>query len=104
MLFLKLQNLTFSNFQNLLFSRTFIPGQEDDTIDKDGEIKITPFNLREENEDGHFAKDGSFIWNKKKEGEDSDVWLENIDWGKVWSSRIDIKSSTFEKNSRMSLN
>ncbi len=60
-----------------------IEGQEDETIARDGEIKITPFNLNEEQEDGYFAKDGNFIWNKKKEEENTDSWLEDIDWGKV---------------------
>ncbi len=63
-------------------------GIEDRTIDRDGEIQITPFNLKEEEEEGHFGKDGNFIW-KKKGGEDeaTDNWLENIDWGKVREKR-----------------
>ena len=44
-----------------------IEGQEDITIEKEGEIKITPFNLKEEQEEGHFAKDGNFVWKKEKE-------------------------------------
>ena len=44
-----------------------IEGQEDETIEKEGEIKITPFNLKEEQEEGHFAKDGNFVWKKEKE-------------------------------------
>ena len=58
-----------------------IEGQEDDTIAKDGEVKITPFNLKEEREDGDFSADGAFIWKKTKEV--NDAWLENIDWVKV---------------------
>ena len=58
-----------------------IEGQEDDTIVKDGEVKITPFNLKEEREDGDFSADGAFIWKKTKEV--NDAWLENIDWVKV---------------------
>ena len=44
-----------------------IEGQEDFTIEREGEIKITPFNLIEEQEEGHFAKDGNFVWKKEKE-------------------------------------
>ena len=44
-----------------------IEGQEDITIEKEGEVKITPFNLKEEQEEGHFAKDGNFVWKKEKE-------------------------------------
>lgn len=57
-------------------------GVEDETIDRDGEIQITPFNLKDEQEEGHFAKDGNFIWAKKKD-EVKDNWLENVDWEKV---------------------
>ena len=42
-----------------------VEGVEDSTIDRDGEIAITAFNLKDEEEDGHFGKDGSFVWKKK---------------------------------------
>ncbi len=58
-----------------------IEGQEDDTIEKDGEVQITPFNLKEEREEGDFSKDGDFIWKKTKDI--NDAWLDNIDWVKV---------------------
>ncbi|CAG2230311.1 CD2BP2 [Mytilus edulis] len=35
-----------------------IEGQEDGTMDFDGEIQITPFNMKEELEEGHFDKQG----------------------------------------------
>jgi len=58
-----------------------IEGQEDSTIDFDGDIKITPFNMKEELEEGHFDKDGNYFL--KKEEEIRDSWLDNIDWVKV---------------------
>jgi len=58
-----------------------IEGQEDDTVDADGEIKITPFNLKEEQEEGSFSKDGNFVWNKKDDIKDA--WLDDVDWMKV---------------------
>lgn len=58
-----------------------IEGQEDDTIGRDGEVQITPFNLKEEREDGDFSKEGDFIWKKTKEI--NDAWLDNIDWVKI---------------------
>jgi CD2 antigen cytoplasmic tail-binding protein 2 len=58
-----------------------IEGQEDDTIGNDGEVKITPFNLKEEQEEGQFSKDGAFIWKKDKDIQDA--WLDNVDWVKV---------------------
>jgi len=63
-----------------------IEGQEDDQVlqenkDLEDGVKITPFNLREEQEEGTFTKDGNFVWKKEKEIVDS--WLDNVDWVKV---------------------
>eukprot|EP00092_Neocalanus_flemingeri_P015581 GFUD01016869.1.p1 GENE.GFUD01016869.1~~GFUD01016869.1.p1 ORF type:complete len:367 (-),score=151.49 GFUD01016869.1:45-1076(-) len=58
-----------------------IEGQEDDTLGQDGDIKITPFNLKEEQQEGSFSKDGNFVWNKKDDVKDA--WLDDIDWVKV---------------------
>jgi len=60
-----------------------IEGQEDDTVDNDEGIQITPFNLKEEQEEGSFSKDGNFVWDKKEEIKDA--WLDNIDWVKIKS-------------------
>ncbi|KAK3609780.1 hypothetical protein CHS0354_022640 [Potamilus streckersoni] len=59
-----------------------IEGQEEATIDYDQGIRITPFNMREEMEEGHFDKDGTFIFEKDK-GEIRDGWLDNIDWVQI---------------------
>lgn len=48
---------------------------------QDGEIRITPFNMQEELEEGHFDTEGMYHWKKEKEIQDN--WLENIDWCKV---------------------
>lgn len=45
----------------------------------DGEIKLTPFNMTEEQEDGHFDADGHFQWNRNK-NEVRDNWLDNLEW------------------------
>ncbi|XP_060079259.1 CD2 antigen cytoplasmic tail-binding protein 2-like [Ylistrum balloti] len=58
-----------------------IEGQEDSTIERDGEIQITPFNMKDELEEGHFDKEGTYIYDKKKEIRDT--WMDNIDWVKV---------------------
>merc|ERR1719367_1015418 len=47
----------------------------------DGDIKVTPFNLKEERQEGEFSKDGNFVWAKKDEV--NDAWLDNIDWIKI---------------------
>ena len=33
-------------------------------MDFDGEIQITPFNMKEELEEGHFDKQGMYIYDK----------------------------------------
>lgn len=59
----------------------FFEGQEDGVVGQDGEIRITPFNMQEELEEGHFDKQGMYHWKKEKDVQDN--WLENIDWCKV---------------------
>ncbi|XP_038208248.1 CD2 antigen cytoplasmic tail-binding protein 2 homolog isoform X2 [Zerene cesonia] len=44
-------------------------------------ITITPFNMKEELEEGHFDAQGHYHWKKEKEVRDG--WLDNIDWVKV---------------------
>ncbi|CAI4230308.1 unnamed protein product [Auanema sp. JU1783] len=59
-----------------------VEGQEDSALDFDGNTKITAFNMKEEEEEGHFDADGNFIFDKK--GKDvKDEWLDNIDWGAI---------------------
>ncbi|KFD52724.1 hypothetical protein M513_06380 [Trichuris suis] len=59
-----------------------VVGQEEKTIDFDEETKITPFNMAEELDEGHFDSEGTFIFRSSKD-EIKDAWLENIDWAKV---------------------
>lgn len=63
-----------------------VEGQEDKTIEYDGDIKITPFNMEDEMEEGHFDKDGMFIFSRDK-ADIRDNWLDNIDWVKVRPSK-----------------
>lgn len=59
-----------------------IEGQENATLDYDEDIKITPFNMREElEEDGYFDGNGNFVF--KKEVDARDNWLEDVDWVEV---------------------
>lgn len=48
------------------------------------DIKVTPFNLEEELEEGQFDEAGNFIFKKKGEGdtdeEETDTWAESVDW------------------------
>lgn len=73
----------FIKYQFSIFHDSLHIGQEDATIDMEGETKITPFNMKEEMEDGHFDKDGFYHF-KKGEDQLKDAWLDNIDWVKVY--------------------
>lgn len=57
-------------------------------VGQDGEIRITPFNMQEELEEGHFDKEGMYHWKKDKDIQDN--WLENIDWCKVNKNRFNL--------------
>ncbi|KAH9502855.1 CD2 antigen cytoplasmic tail-binding protein 2 [Bulinus truncatus] len=65
----------------IIYLHIYISGQEEATIEFDDNIQITPFNMREELEEGHFDSDGTYIFNKTKEIHDN--WIDNIDWVKV---------------------
>lgn len=41
-----------------------------------GEV-IIPFNLKDERDGGHFDESGNYIW--RKEAEEPDAWLANMD-------------------------
>lgn len=65
----------------LLKPSRFRAGQEEGNVGVEEGITITPFNMKEELEEGHFDNDGMYHW--KKENVVKDNWLENIDWVKV---------------------
>ncbi|KAK9507392.1 hypothetical protein O3M35_007257 [Rhynocoris fuscipes] len=58
-----------------------IEGQEDGVVAHEEGVQITPFNMKEEMEEGHFDQQGMYHWKKEKVAKDN--WLENIDWIKV---------------------
>lgn len=70
-----------------------IEGQEEGATGMEGGIQITPFNMREEMEEGHFDVDGMYHWKKEKKVRDN--WLENIDWEKI-HERDKSKMADFE--------
>ncbi|XP_063847944.1 CD2 antigen cytoplasmic tail-binding protein 2 homolog isoform X1 [Scylla paramamosain] len=59
-----------------------IDGQEEKTVDFEGDTPITPFNMKEEMEDGHFDGDGFYHF-KKDTVQIKDAWLDDIDWMKI---------------------
>ncbi|KAJ8685756.1 hypothetical protein QAD02_021549 [Eretmocerus hayati] len=58
-------------------------GVEDGPSYIDKNSGFTPFNMKEELEEGHFDKEGHYHWKKEKGIRDN--WLDNIDWVKVES-------------------
>lgn len=61
-----------------------LKAQEQTTISHYDDIKVTPFNLEEELEDGEFDKTGNFVFKKELTDDDNnDTWAESIDWSAV---------------------
>ncbi|CAK1602083.1 unnamed protein product [Parnassius mnemosyne] len=67
--------------KNNVLNADDIEGEEEGVGGMEGEITITPFNMKEELEEGHFDTQGHYHWKKEKEIRDG--WLDNIDWVKV---------------------
>ncbi|XP_071503267.1 CD2 antigen cytoplasmic tail-binding protein 2 homolog [Diadema antillarum] len=58
-----------------------VEGAEDEAPDLEDDVKLTPFNLKQEMSEGHFDKDGNY--HEKKTDDVRDEWLENIDWDRL---------------------
>ena len=68
-------------------------GVEDGPTAAETNVGFTAFNMKEELEEGHFDKDGHYLWNKEKEIRDN--WLDNIDWMQIKpSSAASVKKDT----------
>jgi len=59
-----------------------IEGQEEETIRNDEGIAVTPFNLKDEMEEGHFDAQGNYVAHENEE-DIKDEWLDSVDWNKV---------------------
>lgn len=59
-----------------------LKSQEPATITQYDDIKITPFNVNEELEEGEFDGAGNFLFRKKSPTNDDniDTWADSIDW------------------------
>jgi len=78
------ENASYRNvsYNDNVLTEDDIEGQEEETIQSYGKIKITPFNLKEEMEEGHFDTEGNYIADKSTDYV-KDQWLESIDWSRV---------------------
>ncbi|XP_013115089.2 CD2 antigen cytoplasmic tail-binding protein 2 homolog [Stomoxys calcitrans] len=72
-----------------------VEGEEDGISNVRDDVKITPFNMREELQEGHFDKEGHYHWNKTNEIKDN--WLDNIDWLKVDESHAEKEDRDADK-------
>uniref|UniRef100_A0A673MAZ0 CD2 antigen cytoplasmic tail-binding protein 2-like n=1 Tax=Sinocyclocheilus rhinocerous TaxID=307959 RepID=A0A673MAZ0_9TELE len=75
-----------------------VEGQEMATIDCDEGVCITPFNLVEEMQEGHFDSEGNYFVNKEKDIRDN--WLDNIDWVKIKEQPVKKKKGLAAKRKR----
>lgn len=75
-----------------------IEGEEEGCVKMDGEIKLTPFNMKEEQEEGHFDADGHFQWDKSK-NDVRDNWLDNLEWVKPKALDAKAAAALAEANS-----
>uniref|UniRef100_A0A671QNI2 CD2 (cytoplasmic tail) binding protein 2 n=1 Tax=Sinocyclocheilus anshuiensis TaxID=1608454 RepID=A0A671QNI2_9TELE len=73
-------------------------GQEMATIDCDEGVRITPFNLVDEMQEGHFDSEGNYFVNKEKDIRDN--WLDNIDWVKIKEQPVKKKKGLAAKRKR----
>ena len=85
----------------LIFKSKIVSGQEDPTQEFDGEIQITPFNMKEEMEEGDIDKEGMYIFKKREKDEVKDHWLDNIDWVKVNSQAATSSKNMSDEDSSM---
>lgn len=60
---------------------TMFTGAEDGPTAPEVNVGFTAFNMKEELEEGHFDKEGHYLWKKEKQIRDN--WLDNIDWVQV---------------------
>ncbi|XP_073696157.1 CD2 antigen cytoplasmic tail-binding protein 2 [Garra rufa] len=75
-----------------------VEGQETATIDYDEGVRITPFNLDEEMQEGYFDSEGNYFVNKEEEIRDN--WLDNIDWVKIKEQPVKKKKGLAAKRKR----
>lgn len=76
-----------------------IEGEEDGIAGVEDEVKITPFNMKEELEEGYFDKSGHYHW--KRENQIQDNWLDNVDWLKIKSKKESSTAAEADADSKL---
>lgn len=64
---------------------SILKNQKAATITRDGDIKITPFNLQEELEEGEIDGAGNYVFSKRspRDEEENDNWAASVDWDAI---------------------
>lgn len=80
-----------------------LKNQEPATITRYDDIKITPFNIQEELEEGEIDEAGNFVLSKRslKDEEENDNWAESVDWDAVVKKEMEQDKGTSQQDSRM---
>ncbi|XP_043275167.1 CD2 antigen cytoplasmic tail-binding protein 2 homolog [Venturia canescens] len=73
-------------------------GIDDEPLTAETSAGFTAFNMKEELEEGHFDKEGHYLWNKEKEIRDN--WLDNINWVQIKPRAEGEKSSVKDNESK----
>lgn len=70
---------------------SILKNQKAATITRDGDIKITPFNLQEEVEEGEIDDAGNRVISKRspKDEEENDNWAASVDWDAIEKREIE---------------
>ncbi|XP_034188512.1 CD2 antigen cytoplasmic tail-binding protein 2 homolog holn1 [Osmia lignaria lignaria] len=76
-------------------------GVEDGPTAPEATVGFTAFNMKEELEEGHFDKQGHYLWNKEKEIRDN--WLDNIDWMQIKPTATPSVKKASESNEKQGL-
>ena len=83
---------------NALDPSEFQDGDKESHARVEDDIKFTAFNMNEEMDEGHFDKDGTYIFRKDKD-EVKDAWVQDIDNCKI-ADLSKIRQPEFDQDSK----
>jgi hypothetical protein len=70
-----------------------VRGEEDlEQWSDDEEVEVEPFNLKSENEEGYFDRNGNYVENKLDRGVE-DAWLDEYD--EKWAKKVNNTPTPF---------
>lgn len=83
--------------------KRILKSQEPSTIDRYDDIKITPFNLEEELEEGEIDETGNYVFSKRslEDDEENDEWAESVDWAAIEKKEREREEATEHETSKV---